>query len=67
MGQIKIREHEYIDEELLERFAIGVYPAMVKFYQSEEGQRAYREWLATKEEREREERKRKQRRNRPER
>ncbi len=47
MGLVKIREHEYIEEELLERFAIGVYPAMLKFYQSEEGQRAYRDMIRT--------------------
>ena len=67
MSLIKIREHEYIEEELLERFAIGVYPAMLKFYQSEEGQRAYRDWLAAKEEKEREVQKQKQRRNQRER
>ena len=67
MRRLKLGENEYIDEQIVNDFAISIYPLMLKCYQSEEGQRMYRDWLAAKEERDRAEQKRKQRRNQPER
>ena len=67
MKRLKLGENEYIDEQIVNDFALSIYPLMVQYYQSEEGQRMYQNWLAEKEEREREEQKRNQRRNQPER
>lgn len=61
MKQVKINTQYTIPEESLDRFARYMLPRIQAFYNSEEGQQAYREWLAAKEEKERDEQKRKQR------
>ena len=38
-----------IPEEALKSFARAIYPDIVAFFQSEEGQREYEEWLKTEE------------------
>lgn len=38
-----------IPKEALESFAHAIYPDIIAFFESEEGQREYEEWLKTEE------------------
>ena len=38
-----------IPREALESFARAIYPDIIAFFESEEGQREYEEWLKTEE------------------